>query len=255
MRTPSTASAAKTPLILAIAALSSLALHCGADDPGPTGTSGTNTTPVAGTGGNAAAGTGGVATGGAGSSSGGVATGGGGASGGVASGGKAGSGGSAAGSGGSAAGSGGSAAGSGGSGGSGGGATGGSGGGGGGGSTATFAQVKMILANSCKGAMCHSPGTMHVDWVTDSTLYANLTSPIPDTKGDCIGNTPVVAGMPQMSLLYQALQGSTMCNKKGGGMMSIGKMPDNCGGAGTMCLSADQIKTIGDWITAGAKQQ
>jgi hypothetical protein len=114
----------------------------------------------------------------------------------------------------------------------------------------------MILASNCSGAMCHSAGTFHMDWATESTLHANLTMPIPDSQmHHCIGNTPVVAGMPEMSLLYKVIQGDTMCNKKGGGMEKLAKMPDHCGsGANTpMCLNADQIKTIGDWITAGAK--
>ncbi|HYQ17964.1 MAG TPA: hypothetical protein VEQ58_19460 [Polyangiaceae bacterium] len=259
MRTPFKASSAKAPLIVAIAALSSLMLHCSSDDPAASGTAGATSTPTSGSssGGSASGGVGGAAA--AGTTSGGVATTAG--TGGVATAGTVGTGGTptgAAGSGGraSSGGSGGTSSGgtgggsSGGSG-SGGGSAGGSGGGGGGGSAVSFSQVQTLLANSCKGGMCHNSGTMHVDWVTAGTLYANLTTAIPDTKFHCIGDKPVIPGDAANSLLYKAIQGSTMCTKKGGGTETIGRMPDNCSGAS--CLSADQIKLIGDWINAGAK--
>ncbi|HYP86786.1 MAG TPA: hypothetical protein VEQ59_01500 [Polyangiaceae bacterium] len=261
MRTPFKASAVKAPLIVAITALSSFMLHCSSDDPAAGGTAGSTSTPTSGSssGGSASGGSGGTT---AGTTSGGAPTTAGTTSGGAATAGTFGTGGAAAGTTGSG-GHAGSSAGSGGvgtagtggssSGGSGGGSAGGSGGSGGsgGGGAVTFSQVQMLLANSCKGAACHNAGTMHVDWVTAGTLYTNLTTAIPDTKAHCVGDKPVVPGDAANSLLYKAIQGSTSCTKKGGGTEQIGKMPDNCSGAS--CLSAAQIKLIGDWITAGAK--
>jgi hypothetical protein len=241
MRMPFNASRrVAAPLILATATLSLLALHCSSDGVGePIGTAGASTQPTSGSGGTASQGgssagmaAGGVST--AGSASGGTGT-----AGTVATAGAAGLGGGA--SGGSGGGSGGA------NGGSGGGASGGSGGG----SGATFAQVKDLLAMSCKGAKCHDAGTMHMDWITSDGLYLRLTSAI--TKDHCIGDKPVVAGMADQSLLVRALKGSTMCSKAGGGMESIGRMPDNCGkAANPPCLSDTQIKLVSDWIAAGA---
>jgi hypothetical protein len=233
------------PLVLATAALSILALHCGSDDGGggggqSNGTAGTATT-FAGSGGQATQG--GSATGGL-PSTGGTSAGA--TTGGATTGGTAGT---------TSTGGGGAGGASGGSGGATTGGTGGSGGSGGG-SGVTFAQVKTLLVTSCKGSKCHDPGNekMQIDWITSDGLYDRLTKPIPDTVAHCVGNVPVVPGMPNMSLLVQAVTGpgKITCNKKGGGTEMIARMPDDCPAVNNPCLTAEQIKLITDWVAAGA---
>jgi hypothetical protein len=105
------------------------------------------------------------------------------------------------------------------------------------------------------GASGGASGTMQMDWITSDGLYKRLTSPIPGGVAHCLGNTPVVPGMPDASLLLQALKGKRTCMKVGGGMEMIGRMPDNCSTTGTnprACLKDDQIKLVSDWISAGA---
>jgi hypothetical protein len=142
------------------------------------------------------------------------------------------------------------------SGGSGGGSAGGASGGSGGGSSGpTFAQVKDLLAMSCKGSKCHDAGNMgkQVDLVTSDGLYTRLTTPLPDTTAHCGGDTAVVAGMPTQSLLVKAVTGPDKVTcKKGGGTEMIARMPDDCPTA-RPCLTDAQIKLISDWVTAGAK--
>jgi len=256
MRMPFKASRQVAPLILATATLSLLALHCGGDDGGTTtGTAGTATQqPTSGSGGTASQGgssagmsTGGVAT--AGTATGGTGTAGTGTAGAAGSSGGHGGGSS----GGSAGGSSGGSA----NGGSGGGSAGGASGGSGGGSSGpTFAQVKDLLAMSCKGSKCHDAGNTgkQVDLTTSDGLYMRLTTPLPDTTAHCAGDTAIVAGMPAQSLLVKAVTGPGQVTcKKGGGTEMIARMPDDCPTATRPCLTDAQIKLISDWVTAGAK--
>lgn len=183
-------------------------------------------------GGSTAAGTGGATAGSVGVSGGG--------SGGAA----AGSGGASAGSGGAAAGSGGAAAGSGGSGG---------GSAGAGGAAATFTQVKTIFAASCGVGSCHNDNP-HLNFQATAGLHALLTTAIPAKNNrECIGTIPVVAGNANGSLLANVVKGSAMC-KNNGADQNLPRMPFQCTPNGnTKCLTDAQIKTITDWIAAGAK--
>lgn len=140
--------------------------------------------------------------------------------------------------------------------GSGGGAGGGGGSGGSGGATATFAQVKTILSTSCAGNMCHSEPSQHIDWVTEAGLYDRLTMPIGNNGADCKGSTPVVKNMPNDSLLVQILKMNNppACKDAGMQTQNVNRMPNMCGGGGPQCLSDANIKTISDWIAAGAPQ-
>jgi hypothetical protein len=258
MRMPFKASSRlAAPLIFATASLSLLALHCSSDPGAPSSSSAG--TPSSGAGGTAAqAGSppsGGMTTGGvmsAGTNSGGTPTGGtptggtptgGTPTGGFTSGGSAGKAG-ASGAGGT----------TGGGGGGGGGVAGSSGsGGGGGGTAATFAQVKDLLMKTCAGAKCHDAASDQMDWTTSDGLYMRLTTAIPQGTPHCAGKVPVVANMPDQSLLLQAVKGSMpMCDSK-----ALGRMPDNCSTSSATpraCLTDAQIKTISDWISAGAPQ-
>lgn len=158
-----------------------------------------------------------------------------------------------AGTGGSAAGAGGSAAGSGGT---GGGAAGmGTGGGSagmgtGGGSPATFMAVKTLFGASCGVGQCHNAASMNLDFQGTNDLHGLLTKPIPTGIAHCVGSTLVTANDAN-SFLVTVVKTGGSCPTGGGS--AIGKMPDNCGQAGKpACLTAAQVKTITDWIAAGA---
>jgi hypothetical protein len=246
MRTPFKASPRiAASFVLATASFSLLALHCGTDDgTQPGGGAGTTMQPTSGSGGSAAtqAGSGGMTTGGvptAGSSSGGAGTGTGGT---LPTAGTAGSGGSGGGAGSSAGASG----------------SGGGGGGTGGSSGVSFGPVKELLSKTCAGAKCHDAASMQVDWITADGLYMRLTTALPQDTPHCPGNIPVIPGNPDGSLLLQAIKGKPTCNKAGGGMETIARMPDDCSTTGTdprPCLTDTQIKLVSDWIAAGAPMQ
>ena len=61
----------------------------------------------------------------------------------------------------------------------------------------------------------------------------------------------VVPGDAENSLLYKAIKGEVMC-MNGSMTEKIARMPDDCPSK-RECLTDAQIKTIGDWINAGAK--
>jgi len=154
------------------------------------------------------------------------------------------------GTGGASAGSGGSSAGAAGKGGSGGGSGGGSAGTGGA-STATFAAVKTIFSASCGTGQCHNAGSMHTNFQTGD-LYMTLTNAIPTTgANECNGTTLVTKNDAAGSFLVKVISNAMSSCKDAGADKMIPKMPFMCG-TNPMCLSADKIKTISDWIAAGA---
>lgn len=187
-------------------------------------------------GGSTAAGTGGATAGSVGVSGGG--------SGGAA----AGSGGASAGSGGAAAGSGGAAAGSGGSG----------GGSAGGTSTAPkFTEVAAIINASCKGNGCHTGGE-HINFTTPGAngLYGLLTTNIPSGIEHCVGSKLVDPATPANSFLPKVISANNQTCKNNGADQTVPRMPHMCSTTGNTprpCLTAAQIKTITDWVNAGAK--
>jgi hypothetical protein len=64
----------------------------------------------------------------------------------------------------------------------------------------------------------------------------------------------VVPNDAASSFLVKIVQGAASCTK-GTGTENIGRMPDNCSTTSTnprACLTAAEIKTITDWIAAGA---
>ena len=218
---------------------------CGSDTSGGTGT------PTAGSSGAATAGAGsGVSGGGsagmasttAGAPAAGAPAAGAPATGGGGSGGTGGTGGSAAGAGGSTAGSAGTG--------------GGSAGMGTGGSSATFAAVKTLFGMSCGVGTCHNAASGHLDYQGTKDLHGLLTTPIAAAIKHCNGTTLVVANNAAGSFLVTAVTGPGMvtCKKNGADEM-IARMPDTCSTTSTnprACLTTAQIKTITDWIAAGA---
>ena len=131
-----------------------------------------------------------------------------------------------------------------------------SGSGGGSSGTATFAQVASLLGMKCAGSMCHGNGSQQVDLVTMNGLYMRLTTALPSSSAHCGGTTLVMANDAANSFLAKVVQARSSCSK-GGGMEQIARMPDNCSTTSSnprACLSAAEIKTITDWIAAGAPQ-
>ena len=117
--------------------------------------------------------------------------------------------------------------------------------------------MKTIFAASCATNTCHNGGNNpHLNYSNVAGLYALLTSPIAaQANRECIGTTPVVAGDVNGSLLANIVKGNTTC-KNNGNNQNIVRMPDDCSATGNTprpCLTADKIKTITDWIAAGAK--
>ena len=126
----------------------------------------------------------------------------------------------------------------------------GNGGSGGGGSTVSYADVKAIFTASC-GTTCHS-GSPHTNFSTGD-LYTTLSTPIPTTPAGraCKGSTLITANDGPGSLLVKIITGPSMTScQNAGATQMIGRMPNNC--SGNACLTSAQIKTISDWISAGA---
>jgi hypothetical protein len=124
----------------------------------------------------------------------------------------------------------------------------------GGGGAVTFAEIKTLFGTHCGVGTCHNAASMHLNYQGTADLHALLTSPIPAGNKDCVGTTPVVAN-DQTSFLLKVVSpaGGGACPK---GTGTIGRMPDGCNTGGTggkpMCLTDAQIKTLSDWIAAGA---
>jgi len=140
-------------------------------------------------------------------------------------------------------GAGGASAGSGGRGGSGGmggsgGASGGGGTGGNGGDGASFAEVYAIVAAKCGGPSgCHVMGSSGgLAMPNAATAYDNL---VDVESEECAGETRVVAGDADGSLLIQAIEGDAC----------IERMP-----RGRAALTAMEIATFREWIEAGAAE-
>jgi hypothetical protein len=106
-----------------------------------------------------------------------------------------------------------------------------------------FIQVMDILSNNCVG--CHSPGENHTD-LSETGFYTRIVNKTCTKCVTACQTMPLItASNTARSLIYQKIM-------SGGMIGACGKrMPDGCSGA--TCLSAADIKTIGDWITAGAK--
>jgi mono/diheme cytochrome c family protein len=106
-----------------------------------------------------------------------------------------------------------------------------------------MAVLKIFTDANC--GLCHGMATIGGGLMfkpTDAmgTYTALVGSMAAGTSmGMCLGKTYVVAGNPDASLLYQKLQPTPPCGAR---------MP----ATGTF-LTDDQIKTVHDWIMAGAK--
>ena len=116
--------------------------------------------------------------------------------------------------------------------------------------SATFAQVTTIINTSCATGMCHNATSGQINFKTPSPdLHSVLTTALPTSVAHCKGTTLVVPNNAAGSFLVSVVTAKATCKNNGTDEM-IARMPDNC--MGNSCLSAAQIKTISDWIAAGA---
>jgi hypothetical protein len=107
-----------------------------------------------------------------------------------------------------------------------------------GGGGATFTAVYAILMTNCSGATCHIGGFFPpagLSFADKMTAYMGLVG---TASRNCMGQQRVVAGMPDASVLVQALE------HKGG---CAPNMPED-----KPALSMDDINVIIAWINAGA---
>ncbi|HYQ41652.1 MAG TPA: hypothetical protein VER11_06785 [Polyangiaceae bacterium] len=106
------------------------------------------------------------------------------------------------------------------------------------GSSAAFTQVGMVLAKNCGIKGCHAD-KQAPHFVPDAMLYATLTGP--NTVIASCGYTKLVeAGDPAKSALVRLM------NRQCDGFT----MPPSCNK--TPCISTADLKTLSDWIQAGA---
>jgi hypothetical protein len=119
-----------------------------------------------------------------------------------------------------------------------------------GGAAPTFAAVSALMGSNCAVSGCHDGSNMHANYKTN--LYTVLTTPLPGTTDRCAGSTLVVPSNTAGSFLITAITKGGMCPKGGN---QIGRMPDSCSTTSSnprACLTTAQIKTITDWVAAGA---
>jgi hypothetical protein len=100
------------------------------------------------------------------------------------------------------------------------------------------ADVQPIFTASCAGTMCHGGAMPKAGLdLTSGNAHASLTG---GTGNACMDARPlVVAGQPSESYLMSKLLGTELCIG--------GQMPP------AAPLSQEKIKTIADWICAGAQ--
>jgi hypothetical protein len=115
-----------------------------------------------------------------------------------------------------------------------------------GGSTvpATFETVKFIITQTtCFGAGCHNDDQNPLNLRVDEQLRTRLTTHI---SKNC-GNIPVVnPGKPQESALVKILKGPCGATAR----MPLGCVSDD----DAMCVPADYMAAITQWIALGAPQ-
>jgi hypothetical protein len=107
----------------------------------------------------------------------------------------------------------------------------------GGGDDATFTEVYSIISMRCGGGDfgCHAMGTSGgLNMQSQTLAYMNLVGVASE---QCNGETRVVAGDAEASLIIKALEGTACVDQ-----MPYGRDP----------LSADELGTIRSWIAAGA---
>ena len=122
-----------------------------------------------------------------------------------------------------------------------------------------FGQVTALLSKRCAGSKCHGNGSsqLAIASATGGTLHTLLTTPIGSAVPHCVGLTLVTPNDVNSPLLKVVASGGKIaCTKPKS--ESIGPMPEKCSATSTsqtgVCLNATEIKTLSDWIAAGAPQ-
>jgi hypothetical protein len=108
------------------------------------------------------------------------------------------------------------------------------------GATVTFSQIRTLIPGTCGGAMCHT-ARQQPTLANDANLYSTLLN---TAVSECGGARLVVPGNSQGSAILQLV--NRQCSKDGEPFY----MPHDC--TSNPCLPASQIRTITNWIQAGA---
>ena len=111
-----------------------------------------------------------------------------------------------------------------------------------------------MLSATCAGAKCHSAASTQAHLAEANGLYTLLTTGL--NAPHCKGQKLVVPNNVTSSFLVQVIQGKATCMNNAG-TEEIVRMPDECSTTSAnprACLTAAQIKTISDWVSAGAPQ-
>jgi hypothetical protein len=102
---------------------------------------------------------------------------------------------------------------------------------------ANWDALQLVLANC---VYCHNDPSKRLNLQYEN-LYARLVNAVAEkSPANCPNRIVVVPGQPMSSLLYLKI---------------AGKMPANCGARmpfGKPAVTAMELKTVFDWITAGA---
>jgi hypothetical protein len=122
------------------------------------------------------------------------------------------------------------------------------------GGTATFTQVAALIQANCTMNGCHHTGTgadvnKHVD-LRASGLYGRLMMDVTGAgatapEAMCTKTAKLIVPNSPSTSLVLGMVGTTASARMGCGA----RMPDNCK---NNCLTAANIKTISDWVSAGA---
>ncbi|HEX2658026.1 MAG TPA: hypothetical protein VHU40_07125 [Polyangia bacterium] len=108
-------------------------------------------------------------------------------------------------------------------------------------STATFAQMKVVIGFYCGGTGCHNAGQApDLFPKDDATLYKTLTE---YKVKDCGNRVLVKPCAPEESAFYRVQSGSMTCDP-------VPRMPFGCG-VGS-CTSDDDLEDVRQWIAKGA---
>jgi hypothetical protein len=110
---------------------------------------------------------------------------------------------------------------------------------------ATFDTFELVIEQApCFGAGCHNDDQNPLDLRVDDQLHARVTSRI---STNCGGIPIVNPGKPQESALVRILKGP--CNE-------TPRMPPGCvDDQDSLCIPAEYIAAIEQWIASGAPQQ
>jgi hypothetical protein len=103
----------------------------------------------------------------------------------------------------------------------------------------TFTNVYAIVGGSCSPCHTTAPGSGGLDMSSQGTAYSSLVDQATFPASECPGNTRVIGGDPEASMMFRKVNGG----------------PDLCGARmprGRAPLPDGDIALIRAWIAAGA---